>query len=114
MKRTKDYKVILDNPWCQKGTIIRYNDRDELMDYENYPHIFSPIYKFDSGEEVANGDVVYRIRFIGDVEAVSFDSNITCGWNVFPSLDSAFDFLLDNNTVFLIIKSILNGSRICK
>lgn len=94
--KTNNYKVSIHNPWCPYGTVIKHEDRDELLDYEEYPNIFYPIYKFETGEEVIEGDLIWVVKFNGYIRQRKFNPTKKYT-NIFPCYTSAFDYFINNN-----------------
>lgn len=110
LTKTNDYKVSIHNPWCPYGTIIKADDRDELLDYEEYPDIFFPIYKFETGEEIVEGDLVWVVRINGKIKERQFNPKKKYA-NVFPCYTSAFDYLMESDPVEMALKIIKNNGR---
>jgi len=87
LEKTNKFRAIYSTPWTDEAHI--YDQPLPGDFYENYPHLFAPLYKFPTGELVAKNDAVWRINS-NDVKSVKLsDVHIEGDVEIFPSAESA-------------------------
>ena len=94
-------KLELTNKFRVIQTVPGYAQGDIMVDEQciNYPSVFTPLYKFPTGEFFAKGDVIWRINN-GDVKFVKLsDVHIEGDIEIFPSAESARETLRETEKI---------------